>query len=90
MLLLITLFTLFFLLSARCFLQYDRLYVENEIFLYNEVGCTLYSVLYTDVNKVIPCTVGMDIGHITTVGNLTDDANVQLHVIKFSTISSSI
>ena len=23
--------------SVRCFLQYDRLYVENEVFLYNEV-----------------------------------------------------
>ena len=21
----------------RCFLQYDRLYVENEIYLYNEI-----------------------------------------------------
>ena len=23
--------------SVRCFLQYDRLYVENEVYLYNEV-----------------------------------------------------
>ena len=22
---------------VRCFLQYDRLYVENEIYLYNEI-----------------------------------------------------
>jgi hypothetical protein len=32
-------------MGARCLLQYDRLYVDNEVYLYNEVEQTVQKVL---------------------------------------------